>query len=478
MAGHLEHAKSQTAPVEPPVRLLIPIAKVDTDKRLVRGVATAEVLDSQGEIVDYEAAKDAFSRWRGNVREMHQPKAVGKRTDVTFDDATKTIVVESYISKGAPDTWEKVQDGTLSMYSIGGTARERRPEKCGDAVASRLFVKDLIELSLVDNGACPVATFDLVKAVDGQPTEVQPEDPSGEAEPAAADTTKQAADVVPEPWDLTRALAVIAQLEELLADEAWSANYSSDPAVAVAERAQVEMLRTAIEAVVAFFLAEHDEQFTLPATGDAEAVAMFARAVIAKAGARNSKKDLETIQKVHDHAVTLGATCATTEKLATQVATQAALPPAAPAPEPTTPASPAPLVKAEDSPVVKALQTDLSQATDALTKAVSTLTEHQATIAAQAGSIAKLEERLTVIEAQPMPGGPVARLVAVDKTLGGPPAGGGAEIDPAAMEAAFKALIAAAPTAVEKDRIVQQYIKWQQDSGVTAVKLERRAHLQ
>src|SRR5690242_16276876 len=110
-------------------RLDIPVEKIDREKRLVRGVATAEVLDAHGEIVDYETAKPAFVSWRGNIREMHQPKAVGKGLDVEFDDANKQIIVEAYISKGAPDTWEKCLDGTLSMFSIGGLARERRAEK-------------------------------------------------------------------------------------------------------------------------------------------------------------------------------------------------------------------------------------------------------------------------------------------------------------------------------------------------------------
>ena len=38
--------------------------------------------------------------------------------------------------------------------------------------------------------------------------------------------------------------------------------------------------------------------------------------LMAKAGARNSKKDASAIQAMHDHAAALGATCATTEKVA------------------------------------------------------------------------------------------------------------------------------------------------------------------
>src|SRR5574340_325939 len=102
------------------VTIPVKIAKVDEEKRLVRGIATQEIRDAHNEIVDYESVKAVLPGWRGNIREMHQPKAVGKAGEILADDALKALVVEAYISKGAPDTWEKVKDGTLSMFSIGG----------------------------------------------------------------------------------------------------------------------------------------------------------------------------------------------------------------------------------------------------------------------------------------------------------------------------------------------------------------------
>ena len=170
-----------------PVRFAIPVVKVDKDKRLVRGVGTGEILDAQGEVVDYQTAKDVIQKtWPGNVREMHQPKAVGHATEVVFDDAEKQIVVESYVSKGAPDTWEKCLDGTLRMYSIGGKAKERRAEKMGDAIVHRLFLDRIDEISLVDNGACPTATFEIVKIADGKSVDVQPPEQDATAAEAAA----------------------------------------------------------------------------------------------------------------------------------------------------------------------------------------------------------------------------------------------------------------------------------------------------
>ena len=46
-------------------------------------------------------------------REMHDRKAVAKGVGVFFDDENKKIVVRSRVSKGAKDTWAKVEEGIL-----------------------------------------------------------------------------------------------------------------------------------------------------------------------------------------------------------------------------------------------------------------------------------------------------------------------------------------------------------------------------
>ena len=58
-------------------------------------------MDSFGTVFDYEASKRAFARWSGNVREMHQPRAVGRKVDVRCDDERKQIVVRTRISRSA-----------------------------------------------------------------------------------------------------------------------------------------------------------------------------------------------------------------------------------------------------------------------------------------------------------------------------------------------------------------------------------------
>ena len=160
------------------VRFSMPFGKVDQERRIVSGFASLDNLDKQGDIVTTEASISAFSKFRGNIREMHQPSAVGKminfKEEKYFDPETKKfykgVYVSTYISKGAQDAWEKVLDGTYTGFSIGG-----RMNKWDDAYNEELnktirVIKeyDLVELSLVDSPANQFASIMSVEKVDGQ----------------------------------------------------------------------------------------------------------------------------------------------------------------------------------------------------------------------------------------------------------------------------------------------------------------------
>lgn len=161
---------------EKKVNISFPIAKVNKEKRTVSGFASLDNIDRHGDIVTSDASKKAFERFRGNLREMHQPIAVGKVMSFTTKEfidpetnkAYNGIYVDAYISKGAQDTWEKVLDGTLTGFSIGGNIVEASYEP-GDKEDNRV-IKDyeLMELSLVDNPANPLANiFSIQKNADG-----------------------------------------------------------------------------------------------------------------------------------------------------------------------------------------------------------------------------------------------------------------------------------------------------------------------
>jgi hypothetical protein len=115
------------------LRLSMPIAKVDIERRIVSGFATLDNIDRQDDVVPSEASVKAFETFRGNIREMHDDKkAVGKlvsfKEDSFYDQETgkfyKGIYVSAYVSKGAQDTWEKVLDKTLTGFSIGGNVKD------------------------------------------------------------------------------------------------------------------------------------------------------------------------------------------------------------------------------------------------------------------------------------------------------------------------------------------------------------------
>jgi hypothetical protein len=174
----MEIKKAQWASDGNNVRLTMPLSKVDKENRLVSGWASLDNADSQGDVVLKEANQRAFSRFRGNIREMHQPIAVGKMVDFKedsyFDQETQKfyngIFVTVYVSKGAQDTWEKVLDGTLQGFSIGGAIIDAETQFVKDAGKAIRFVKDyeLVELSLVDSPANQLANvFSITKAADG-----------------------------------------------------------------------------------------------------------------------------------------------------------------------------------------------------------------------------------------------------------------------------------------------------------------------
>ena len=162
------------------VRLSMPLTKVDKEKRIVSGFASLDNLDKQDDIVTTEASMAAFAKFRGNIREMHQPSAVGKmvsfKEEKYFDPESKKfykgVFVSAYISKGAQDAWEKVLDGTYTGFSIGG--RMNKWDDAYDEKADKTIrvIKeyDLIELSLVDSPANQFANIVSVEKVDGVDT--------------------------------------------------------------------------------------------------------------------------------------------------------------------------------------------------------------------------------------------------------------------------------------------------------------------
>ena len=160
------------------LRLSMPIGKVDAERRIVSGFASLDNIDKQDDIVTAEASVKAFKNFKGNLREMHQPSAVGKmvsfKEDRYFDPNSKKfyngVYVSAYVSKGAQDAWEKVLDGTYSGFSIGGNIKSWDDAYNADLDKAIRVIKDyeLFELSLVDSPANQFASIISVEKVDGK----------------------------------------------------------------------------------------------------------------------------------------------------------------------------------------------------------------------------------------------------------------------------------------------------------------------
>lgn len=178
-------SKSRWASDGDEIRLGIEFSKVDKSRRLVSGWATLDNVDTEGDVVTAEASRDAFARARGNLREMHKKDSAIGRV-VSFKEKTfrapdgqkySGIFVTAYVSKGSQDAWEKVLDGTLSGFSIGGSiiSSEDVIQKNGESIR-KVNKYDLTELSLVDNPGNQYANvkeiFKIRKSADGSVTSV------------------------------------------------------------------------------------------------------------------------------------------------------------------------------------------------------------------------------------------------------------------------------------------------------------------
>ena len=170
--------KSQWSTNGQNIHLSVPFTKVNRETRTVSGFATLDNVDQTGDVVTAEASMKAFESFRGNLREMHQPLAVGKvvsfKPETYYDQKSKEfyngVYVTSYISKGAQDTWEKVLDGTLSGFSIGGKIKESDNEMNKATGETVRFIKDydLIELSIVDSPANEMCNIISIEKMNGQ----------------------------------------------------------------------------------------------------------------------------------------------------------------------------------------------------------------------------------------------------------------------------------------------------------------------
>jgi hypothetical protein len=154
------------------MNFIIPLAKIDEEKRLIIGRAAQETPDNAREIMDYATAKPAFEKWsksfedasgglsKGNLRVMHTKTVAGKLVDLAFDDAAMAIdVVAKVVDE---NEWQKCLQGVYTGFSVGGSYLKKW--KDGDLTR---YTPHVTELSLVDNPCIPTARFAELQKADG-----------------------------------------------------------------------------------------------------------------------------------------------------------------------------------------------------------------------------------------------------------------------------------------------------------------------
>lgn len=139
----------------------LPLSKVDKSddgSRTVSGYASTPCLDLDGEIISIDAMKSAlpgYMEWR-NIRQMHQPIAVGVAKEASIDDVglyLRAKIVDANAVK-------LLDEGVLKGFSIGGKKLAKRGNVITDI--------DLVEISLVDRPANPECRIDAVKSASGK----------------------------------------------------------------------------------------------------------------------------------------------------------------------------------------------------------------------------------------------------------------------------------------------------------------------
>lgn len=166
------------------------LAKVDETTHTVGGVVTSETPDKSGEIADYKASKKAYQVWSaqfkkstetsgqeqslGNIRKQHTLEVAGKTIAIDYNDADKTISLDTTPIDDA--MWDQIQKGFYTGFSHGGDYAWRRCANCETDIPQgnncpsckkQVYVRYapiLAEVSYVDNGCNPDATFAYVKA--------------------------------------------------------------------------------------------------------------------------------------------------------------------------------------------------------------------------------------------------------------------------------------------------------------------------
>jgi len=290
-------------------KLYARISKVDEQKRLVYGVASAEEVDAANEVFDYDGSKPYIQKWSesymektdglsaGNLRSMHKAVSAGKLMEVTFDDINKIVHVVAKVVDDAE--WTKVLEGVYTGFSFGGRAVRKWLDT---GLSAMRYILNPNELSLADSPCVKSAIFYEVVKIDGTTERREHKAMAvigGENLKRNILKIGDANDIQKGLYSVKSLAGLLQDLQYLQSDVAYEAQYEGDesPLPGKLKGLAVEMAQILAEMVTE----ETNELIETMKTEMAND--------IQKAGARNSKADQSKLQTMHDHAVSLGAKC-------------------------------------------------------------------------------------------------------------------------------------------------------------------------
>ena len=238
------------------IQRFVEITRYDEETNTAYGYATTEALDSYGTVIDLESVKRCLPDYMqfANIREMHSLLAAGTTEEATIDD-TGLYIAAKVVD---PVAQLKCKEGVYKGFSIGA--------KKDYQIDNRIFLKSITEISLVDRPSNTECTIDQYR-VFGKENEMDEE--TVVVEPAA--------DVKRDMYDVNSLASVVSSLASI----ANYAQYESDR----------EGDGSPVPAVV---------EIVALADGDDD---------VQRKGAELSKKNLERVQAMHDHAADMGACC-------------------------------------------------------------------------------------------------------------------------------------------------------------------------
>lgn len=265
----------------------------------IGGIASSNILDLDGEVITTEAMKNAredYLKW-ANIRQMHQSIAAGICTKFDILENGDTYIEAKIFDK---DTITKIKNGVLKGFSIGGKVLKRLGNKILEII--------LIEISVVDRPCNPAAVMQFYKAdmakftkEENNMSENQAQEQATQVIENAEIPTNATPEIIKGLDNVARLSYLVQELTWLQQDMDWEKEWEGDNSEIPNQlKALINGLFGVLNASVAEETAEAsaymDEDKKASADGN-----------LAKAGARNSKTDIEKIQQIHDLALALGA---------------------------------------------------------------------------------------------------------------------------------------------------------------------------